>query len=206
MEYPKIHSVFKRDDRGRFTSEFSRDAFEYLYDNDWEATEKIDGTNIRIIWNADLHTVEVRGKTDRAQIPDHLHQVLLGMFGTEKFIEFEYPSMTIFGEGFGPKIQKGGKYLEGDPSFILFDIYLGSYWLRRTDMMNIGSTLGIPFTVRSYGFRTLGSWVVDMRTGEEFKSAFGDFLAEGLVLRPRIPLFDHQSHRVITKIKYKDFK
>jgi len=52
-EYPKIQSIFKRDElTHKFLSEFSLPEFEYLQLNIWEFTEKIDGTNIRIIWDS----------------------------------------------------------------------------------------------------------------------------------------------------------
>lgn len=51
MEYHKINSIYKRDEKTKeFTNEFSLPEFEYLKHNLWEFTEKIDGTNVRIIW------------------------------------------------------------------------------------------------------------------------------------------------------------
>ena len=38
-----------------------------------------------------------------------------------------------------------------------------------------------------------------------FKSFWGDFRAEGLVVRPGADLLDRHGNRVITKIKHKDF-
>jgi len=37
------------------------------------------------------------------------------------------------------------------------------------------------------------------------KSQWGDFLAEGLVLKPKIELKDRAGKRIVTKIKHKDF-
>ena len=50
-EYHKINSIFQRDERGRFTKKYSIPEFEYLKDNIWTGTEKVDGTNIRIMIN-----------------------------------------------------------------------------------------------------------------------------------------------------------
>ena len=36
-------------------------------------------------------------------------------------------------------------------------------------------------------------------------STFGNFEAEGLVLKPEVELFNRQGHRIITKLKGKDF-
>ena len=51
-EYHKIQSVFKRDiANGKIIEgKYSLPEFEYLKDNQWVFTEKVDGTNIRIIW------------------------------------------------------------------------------------------------------------------------------------------------------------
>ena len=46
---------------------------------DWEFTEKVDGTNIRVHW--DGHTVEFGGRTDKAQIPKPLLERLETLFG-----------------------------------------------------------------------------------------------------------------------------
>ena len=70
-QYHKIQSVFKRDPANNHKTflmgEWSTPALEYLADCQWEWTEKVDGTNIRVILN-DSGVVEFRGKTDRAQL------------------------------------------------------------------------------------------------------------------------------------------
>ena len=60
----------------------------------WEWTEKVDGTNIRLIW--DGHNVSFAGRTDKAQIPDHLLEKLEQLFGG---INKE----VIFEQNFGEK-------------------------------------------------------------------------------------------------------
>ena len=83
-EYPKINSIYKRDmskpNAPFIVGEWSEDAFEYLKDNQWEFTEKVDGTNIRVIFNGT--DVMFGGKTDNAQIPSHLYNKLNELFGT----------------------------------------------------------------------------------------------------------------------------
>jgi hypothetical protein len=41
---------------------------------------------------------------------------------------------------------------------------------------------------------------------EGFKSHWGDFIAEGIVARPKVELKTRAGHRIITKLKYKDFE
>ena len=58
MEYTKIPNIFKREEFGKnrlIEGDFSSDELEYLADNLWVWTEKVDGTNIRVIW--DGHSV-----------------------------------------------------------------------------------------------------------------------------------------------------
>lgn len=52
-EYQKINTLYKRDMKGNkqiIIGDFSDANVEYLKDLKWEATEKIDGTNICISW------------------------------------------------------------------------------------------------------------------------------------------------------------
>ena len=49
MEYQKINTLFKRDANNIIIpTEYTLEEFEYLNNNIFECTEKIDGTNIRI--------------------------------------------------------------------------------------------------------------------------------------------------------------
>lgn len=54
MEYPKIQTVFIRDDNGIIVPTlFTKPEFEWLKDCKFRAEEKIDGTNIRVEINFD---------------------------------------------------------------------------------------------------------------------------------------------------------
>jgi len=46
---------------------------------------------------------------------------------------------------------------------------------------------------------------VELVRSKTLKSTWGDFLSEGLVLRPKVPLCNRDGSRVITKIKHRDF-
>ena len=53
-KYHKILSLFKRNmggDNKFIIGEWTTPELKYLKDNDWVWTEKVDGTNIRIMWN-----------------------------------------------------------------------------------------------------------------------------------------------------------
>jgi hypothetical protein len=207
--YHKIQSVFKRDPATKFRTfipEYSMPEFSYLSDNDWRWTEKIDGTNIRITWDGE--DVTFGGRTERAQIPAHLVNKLIELFPPKKFKDLDLPPMTLFGEGYGMKIQKAGpKYNPGACDFILFDIFAGDMyydlWIAWHNVVDIGLKLDID-VIPVIGHGTLDAAIELVREG--FPSMRGDLQAEGLVLRPTIELKTRRGERIITKIKCKDFK
>lgn len=207
-KYPKIQNVFKRDHTtgNLLREEFSLPVFEYLQDNTWIYTEKIDGTNIRIIKDEDGN-IEFRGRTDKAQIPPHLLQKLHEIFDEDMKIRMEDAfgdtPVCLYGEGYGQKINKGGKYIKDDVDFILFDIKIGHWWLRQVDMEELAEGLEIPVVPRK-GEGTIREIVSVVEKGLE--SEFGSFPAEGVVAKPKVDLFGRNGQRIITKLKHKDFK
>ena len=202
MKYHKINSIFKRDEKGQFTEEFATPEFEFLKNNLWEFTEKIDGTNVRIIWEDGK--LKFRGKTDNAQMPVLLMEKLQEIFTKEKLQEiFPEGKVILYGEGFGPGIQSGGKYLKEGVDFILFDVVIDNWWLNRISIEDIADKLGIGI-VNLIGEGTLMEGIELTKKG--FNSKFGDFTAEGIVIKPKVQLFSRKGDRIITKVKYKDFR
>lgn len=236
--YHKIQTLFKRDMDGSATGKkgkMIRDAWttpelEYLAGNEWEFTEKVDGTNIRIGYDLDPHhldRVEFGGRSDNASIPDPLLSYLQDTFTPGLFKDAELNNVTLFGEGYGPKIQGGGKYRD-DHSFVLFDVKIGPWWLDRKNVDDIAAKLGID-SVPTLGYGTLYDAIDIVDSGltwnsigrmtnwgghddqnkrviHGLKSQWGNFEAEGIVARPKVPMFDRKGQRIITKIKAVDFK
>lgn len=203
-EYSKIQSIFKRDEKSHKFIEgaFSLPEFEYLKDNTWVWTEKIDGTNIRVFWDGEK--VSFGGRTANAQIPVFLYDKLNELFSSDKFKEY-FPDtpLCLYGEGYGARIQKGGgNYISNGVSFILFDVLIGDWWLKREDLEDIAIKLQIDI-VPVIGKGSLSDAASFIKKG--FTSTFGDFLAEGLVLKPEVDLFSRMGHRIISKIKHTDF-
>lgn len=204
-EYPKIQSVFKRDEKSHkfIEGDWSLPEFQFLKDNLWECTEKINGTSIRVTWNTAI--VGFGGKSDEAQIPAFLLKRLQERFPWEKFHE-QYSStpMCLYGEGYGARIQKGGgKYIPDGVDFILFDVLIDGWWLYRSNIEDIGSKLGIK-CVPLVCTTTLPAAIEVVKNG--IPSRFGDFEAEGLVLKPLVSLFNRKGERIVTKLKGKDFQ
>ena len=206
-EYHKIQTVFKRDMASKHKTllegQWTLPEFEYLAINDWVFTEKVDGTNIRVMLQNG--TVTFGGKTDSAQIPAQLVTRLNERFLplTEKLHEIFNCDICLYGEGYGAKIQKGGGNYRQDQDFVLFDIRIGEWWLQRNDVEDVAEKLGIE-VVPIIGEGSLYSAIEWAKRG--IVSTWGDFEAEGIVARPKTELFTRNHQRIITKIKCKDFK
>ena len=204
MIYHKIDSVYKRDPNNNYKTflvgEWTRPEFEYLACLEWEWTEKIDGTNIRIGIGADQHTIG--GRTQNAQIPTFLVPVLaeIGM----RAVAAELEGLTLCGEGYGPKIQNGGDYRK-DHSFILFDVFTDAGMaLTRRDVEDIAAKVGID-VVPVVGVGNLYQAIREVMGGFDSVVARSPLMAEGLVVRPATELRCRNGGRVITKIKTRDF-
>ena len=205
-EYHKIQTVFKRDPETKFKTilegDYALPEFEYLANNQWVFTEKVNGNNIRVMF--DGKQITFSGKTDRAQIPAFLVTRLNERFlpQLEAFKELFADGVYLYGEGYGARIQRGGGNYRQDQDFVLFDVKIDDWWLQREDVIDIASKLNID-TVPIIGRGTLFEMVEQVRRG--FVSHWGNFIAEGIVARPAIELKTRGGHRIITKIKYKDF-
>ena len=208
-KYTKIETPFKRDMDGTkklLEGEFRNPTVEFLKDNIWQFTEKVDGTNIRVY--SDGHTVSFGGRTERAQIPTQLLDYLLATFKTneaEQVFEekFGETPVILFGEGYGPKIQKGGGLYRDTVSFILFDVYISGNYQSRETVEDVAKSFGIdvvPIILEG----TIDAGVAFVKTHP--KSTMGTADMEGLVGRPKVEMRDRCGKRVIVKIKWEDFK
>ena len=206
--YEKIETIFKRDIEGTkrlIPNEYRNETVEYLKDAMWYFTEKIDGTNIRVMW--DGHDISFGGRTDKAQIPNHLLKYLEKKFKTNEAEElfeqtFGEKEVILFGEGYGYKIQNGGAYRD-DVSFILFDVLIGDNyqsreWVERTAKMFDIEV--VPIVAEGTLYKGI-AYVLNHP-----KSTIGTAWMEGVVGRPAVELKDRCGNRVIVKIKWEDFK
>lgn len=209
IEYNKIETLWKRDMDGTkklLDGEFRNPTVEFLKDNIWQFTEKVDGTNISVCW--DGHTVTFNGRTERAQIPTNLLDYLLATFKTsevEQIFEekFGETPVILFGEGYGPKIQKGGGLYRDDPSFILFDVFISGNYQPRESVEDIAKAFGIDVVPIIFE-GTIQEGVDFVKTNPD--STMGTAKMEGLVGRPKVEMRDRCGKRVIVKIKWEDFK
>lgn len=204
--FPKVYSPFTRFTEGPMrnrlnVAEWSKPEFGMLAGLDWTWTEKVDGTNIRVIW--DGHRIVFGGRTDNAQLQATLVAVLTEMF-PEELLEQQFgeTACVLYGEGYGAKIQKGGGNYRPDQSFVLFDVKVGDWWLRTADVQDVAAKLGIdyvPVIVEGSVERAISE--VTHGLGSEY----GDFYAEGLVGRPPLGILGRNGDRLLMKIKHVDF-
>jgi hypothetical protein len=210
MQYHKIDTVFKRDPATKFRTlllgDYSQDAFGYLANNEWVFTEKVDGTNIRVMVAPYIAGggVTFGGKTDDAQIPTFLVRKLEERFLSQReaLSEAFRDGGCLYGEGYGAKIQKGGGNYRQDQDFVLFDVKVGDWWLQRSDVADVAGQFSLDIAP-IIGRGTLAEMVAMAQAG--FNSTWGEFRAEGIVARPSVELKSRNGRRIITKIKHKDF-
>ena len=123
-------------------------------------------------------------------------------------VEVEEVPVYIYGEFFGKKIQSGGNYDKDKNRFSIFDICVQG-WYVPIDMLNdYASKLGLD--VAPYiGQMTIEE--AEKMVMKGFKTTVPDvsnpdYLAEGIVARPTVPIKDPRGKRIIVKIKTCDYR
>ena len=217
MEYSKIQTLFKRDANNIIIpTEFTYPEFEFMKDCKFRCEAKINGTNTRIELypNSDITKAFMvfKGRTDKAQMPSQLLEELNRLFDEKTLIEyfskkgdFNAP-ITIYGEGYGKKIQAcGGKYCKDHAKFIVFDIKIGNWWLNRPDIEQICKDLNLDI-VPIMGYFTVQEAIDYVKKGFKDPIAEEDLDAEGLVLKTDLNIRRRNGERIVTKIKTCDFR
>lgn len=207
--YHKIETLFERDEKTFKVKPGILKNRTYGLLKSWLWTEKIDGTNIRCIW--ENGKLMFGGKTDNAQIHADLIKWLYENVSTDRLREIfpeengVWTNAVIYGEGFGAGIQKGGGDYSPTKKLVVFDVRVGSWWLSYENVCDVAAKLGLD-AVPSFGEMTLEVAAEMVRGGiHSLCAVHPEKMAEGLVGRPLETLFDKKGHRLITKIKTKDF-
>lgn len=217
--YPKMQSLWKRDmdnDGIIIEGSYSKDEFKNI--NLWHVTEKIDGMNIRITYNAKNKTLDFRGRTDKAILPVELLDYLKTKFTLSKFqkvFEGNHTQVILFGEGYGGKIQCGGNYRK-DVSFILFDIWISGWWLKPIDVEKIGKQLGIDYVpvLGIYSTTEIISMIKYKLPNDlankvynyKFNKQIHNLVMEGIVARSSPLVLFRNSNPLMFKLKVKDYE
>jgi len=210
QEYPKIDNLFKRNPDKKseiMVGRYTRPEFTLI--SAWDVTEKVDGTNIRIEFtkNGDF---SVRGRSDNAQFSQsayaYLEEIAAGVLDNVLTVieEFGIDSLTVYGELYGPKIQRGGNY-SSTLGFRSFDMLVNDkVWLAPDDVRRNAERFGLD-SVPSMGVMFTQD-IVDM-VSAGFVSTFAvnrEYMAEGVIAKPLYNLYDQRGERVVFKLKTKD--
>ena len=206
-EYFKISNLFKFDEKYKNIVGLNDD-FNYLKDNIWIGTEKIDGTNIRICW--DGHRISIMGHTTKSIIPSNLIEYLNSLFLTQE-MEYVFEQMfqekevCIYCEGYGYKIQtNGNKYIKNkECSIIIFDVFINGFYLRRENVNDIASKLGLQSV--PIVFEGTIKEAVEFVSQHQMSTLNGGLHEmEGIVLETKYPLYNAKGFPIKCKIKYQD--
>lgn len=206
-EYFKISNLYKFDARYKNIVGYNQE-FDYLKDNIWVGTEKIDGTNIRICW--DGHEISYLGHTDKSIIPDNLKTYLDDLLMTaemEYVFEqvFHEKEACIYCEGYGYKIQTNGNlYVENNEcSIIVFDVLVNGLYLERNNVIEVSNKLGLQYVPIVFeGNLSEAEIFVSKHNNSSLNNGLHEM--EGLVLETKMPLYYRNGNPIKCKLKYRD--
>lgn len=215
--FPKIYNPFKRSEDGRCVEvgKWARDEFEILADSQWTGTEKMDGTNVRIVWEPRTDALFIMGRGPNTQMHPDLKASLVNTFmedgrwhaAFEKDLLAEADVwVVLYGEGIGPGIQKGGGMYCGSKDFCLFDVRVGGrsgLWLKQDDVTEVAQKMAL-MRAPILGVATLKQWML-YASQEGFKTklpgADPNKQAEGVMCRPQGNFLTRRGERIICKVK-----
>ena len=211
VTYEKIQTLYKRDKDNKFVimpGVYSRDEFQNVIL--WEVTEKIDGMNVRVFYDGPSQEIAFTGRTGKSILSEQLKQRLEELFTIDKFEEVfdmeKTRSVLLYGEGYGPKIQKGGGKYREDQSFILFDILTNeTRWMEGSEVREKAELLGID-RVPVLGEMGIPRIVRFVKGRPSSRISKEEKIMEGVVCRSVPLMLNRYGERVIFKLKVKDYE
>lgn len=207
--YPKIDTLYVRDDDFK-VSPFSEVRHpEFLYIKDWLWMEKIDGSNISIVDN--VYGTFWRGRTDNAnftkEVVAALNSEVTRLSDGLDTIRREHglDSIEVFGEIYGPKIQSGGIYSDSIRT-TYYDIRIEeNLWLGHEDFIKNAEFLNLK--VPAHGVESLDRLVSLASSGfDTLESGGTGGRSEGIIAKTLRPLYMNDGNRLMFKLKTKDFR
>jgi len=213
-KYAKFSSPFKKDDEFLNTKKLSQ----ILPKGNWIVTEKINGTNIRIILTKPDENNkreifigsrrELLNKEDKTSIPylECIKEINLNKL--EEYFKDVNSTVIIYGEGYGAGVQKGGIY-SSKKNFRVFDIRIG-YAYQDFDYVQkvcIDNQLNIVPIFGDVDTISYEGCITDLMNFKEtlIKEGNGG-KPEGLVYKFEPVLLNKYKKRLIFKVKFKDFR
>lgn len=217
LRFPKTRNLFNRDSDGKIILGSYQMPEVQMIDT-YFFTEKIDGTNCQLDLFRD--SVKWGGRTSNAQFTPQMTAFLdsyeFTADGIREALEWEKDKperMTIYGELYGGKIQKGGNYRGSDPhnyNFRVFDIFIDGVWLEWNNVAAICSKLNLE-TAYPLGAGTLEQIVKYVASKPpsivaQLEGGNPEYVMEGVVTRPYpYEICTRLGKRIRFKLKTKDF-
>ena len=211
-EYQKIETLYKFDNTTKtYIGEFYNQYVEYLRNNRWLTSEKVNGTNVSVQF--DGHRIEFQGRTERADLPKEVLEILTEKFGDSE-VEFEQlfsgKPAILFMECYGGKIQ-GGAY-GGKERLVGFDVTVNGQYLDKRCIGEIFAKFGVDCVEfkevenLDVAINEVKSWAENPKRGISQYCEKGTTVKEGLVCVPSVRIYDNRGKRIIVKIKTEDLR
>ena len=199
MSYMHINNLYKQRD--------------ILLFKECYAMEKIHGSSFHIRFNPTVSVYDINNDISFFA-GGNKEENFRNMFDVDSLIE-KFKSLnslhaiTIFGEGYGGKMQGMSKTYGATLKFIAFEVKIGERWLCVPEAENIARQLGIEFV----HYRKIPATVeaidaeILLDSVQAFRNEMGEgHKREGVVLRPLIELTKNNDDRIIAKHKREDFQ
>lgn len=213
-KYDKFSSPFKKDEKFINTEELSQD----LPYGSWIVTEKIDGTNIRIILtkpdeegNRDIHIGSRKLILNQSDKGSKVYFDCLEELNLNKIKEYFKDvdsTVIVYGEGYGAGVQKGGIY-SSKKNFRVFDIRIGKAYqdFRYVKKVCLDNQLNLVPIIAELEFLSYEECVARLKqTSQTYIKEGTGGKPEGFVYKFEPVLLNKYGERLIFKVKNKDFK
>ena len=213
-KFVKFSSPFKKNDNFINTPKLSQE----LPKGRWILTEKIDGTNIRIIitkpneeGKREIHIGSRKLILNQEDKGSKQYMDCLSEVNTHKIKEYfkdVNSTIIIYGEGYGPGIQKGGIYSK-EKNFRVFDIRIGEAYqdfeyVKKVCIDNQLNLVPILQEIKEVCYHDCRYYLNEFKETLIKEGSGGK--PEGFVMKFEPVLLNKYKKRLIFKIKFKDFK
>lgn len=162
------------------------------------ALEKVHGTSARIIWKDGAVRFNSGGGS---------HDAFTALFNepdlVERFTKLGHPSVSVFGEFFGGKMNRQAWRYGPDMRFQAFEVKIGDAWLNVPNAHDVTNKLGLTFV----DYEKISTDMESIDRARDAPSSAAIVVGlhgmprEGVVLRPLVELFTSNGSRIIAKHK-----
>lgn len=140
------------------------------------------------------------------------HEHFLSLFNEDellsKFTSLECPSIVVYGEAYGGKMQGMSHTYGSELKFIAFEVKIGNAWLSVPNAHEVAIKLGFNFV--DYELISADINTINTERDKPCMMAktmgLGEKIREGVVLRPIREYLDDRGNRIIIKHKRDEFK